>query len=226
MDISMLTRSVLRKRGETFEDHSLLVGISGIDASGKGYIATYLTAELETAGHRVALVNVDGWLNLPAVRFLQSDAPRPKSHQSDGAIFFSETEEGRHFYDNALRLDEMFDRLILPLKADREIDLKMDFTDETATEFRPHTYRFKDIDIILLEGIFIFKRIFVQHFDLKIWIDCSLETALKRALARGQENLPADETVAAYQTIYFPAQKHHLAVDDPVHQADVIFPNE
>jgi hypothetical protein len=43
------------------------------------------------------------------------------------------------------------------------------------------------IDVPLLEGIYLLKRAFQRYYDVSIWIACSLETALQRALARGQE---------------------------------------
>jgi uridine kinase len=187
-------------------DRSLLVGISGIDASGKGFMASKLTQKLESAGNRVALINVDGWLNLPAVRF-------------------SDRDPGIHFYRFGVRLDEMFERLIEPLKRDRSIDLVMDYTDETASEYRPHRYSFSDIDIILLEGIFIFRRQFVDLFDMSMWVECSFETALNRAIVRSQEAFSPIETTRVYKTIYFPAQQHHLSMDLPVRNSTVI-PND
>ena len=205
-----------------------LVGISGIDASGKGYVAGKFAAEFESAGYRVALINVDGWLNLPEVRFLSQQktplADRRGAHASSAGSA-GRTPEGSHFYHHALRLDEMFERLILPLKETCEVNISMDFAEETATEFHPHTYLFANIDIILLEGIFIFKRAFVRHFDLRIWIECSFETALERAVARGQENLSPAATMSAYERIYFPAQRVHFETDDPISSADVLCSN-
>src|ERR1700726_2525700 len=46
-----------------------LIAISGIDGSGKGYVAARLADRLTDKGHRVALIAADGWLNLPHVRF-------------------------------------------------------------------------------------------------------------------------------------------------------------
>ena len=94
-------------------EQSLLVGISGIDASGKGYIASQLSASL-AANLNVAVVNADGWLNLPEVRFSESDP-------------------GRHFYENAFRLDEMFESLIVPLKQNAKVDLVADFLEPPFT---------------------------------------------------------------------------------------------
>ena len=191
---------------EKSTDSALLVGISGIDASGKGYIAARLAEQLSCTLN-VAVINVDGWLNLPHVRF-------------------SDNEPGLHFYEHALRLDEMFELLVRPLKCDRRIDITADYAEETSAELRPHRYLFENVDVILVEGIFLFKRQYLDHFDLKIWIECSFETALKRAAARSQEGLSVPETIRAYETTYFPAQRIHFDADQPQESADIVLINE
>ena len=119
----------------------------------------------------------------------------------------------------------MFDRVILPLRATRNVSVESDFAQETATAFRKHRYAFCNIDIILLEGIFLFKPMCRDRFDLKVWIDCSFKSALQRAIKRGQEGLSREETVRAFQTIYFPAQAIHLARDNPREAADIVLTN-
>jgi len=155
----------------------------------------------------VANINIDGWLNLPARRFSQD---RP----------------GEHFYEHAIRFEELFDQLVLPLRARRTHEVVADFAEETATAYRPHAYRYENVDVILLEGIFLFKRAWRPHFDLALWLDCTFETALERALRRGQEGLPPGETIRAYETIYFPAQRIHFARDEPRAGADLVVPND
>ena len=184
-----------------------LVAISGIDGAGKGYVAERLRSRLERRGRRVALVGVDGWLNLPAVRF-------------------SETDPAGNFYRHAFRFDEMFERLIVPLRDNRSIRLEADFTEETATAYRKHVYEWNDVDVVLLEGIYLLRPRFLPRYDLAIWIDCTFETAIERAIARGQEGLAPDETVRAFRTIYLPAQEIHFARDDPKRAADLVVPND
>lgn len=206
MNIEELASTLIDRRSEMPAEHAMLAGISGIDASGKGYVASKLRSTLENHGLRVAQVNVDGWLNLPSVRFDRRDP-------------------AGNFYRNALRLCELFERLILPLRAYRRISIDADLVEETASEFRRCAYHFENIDVILLEGIFIFKREFVSRFDLKIWVDCTFDTALRRAVLRSQEGLPEGETVDAYLRVYFPAQQLHFAIDRPRESVDIIFEN-
>ena len=186
---------------------AVLIGLSGIDASGKGYLAERLRRRLHEVGLKVAVIGVDGWLNLPNIRFC--------AEQPD-----------LRFYDHGLRLEEMFTQLLLPLRDRRSINLEMDYVEETASKYRRYRYRFLDVDVVLAEGIFLFKRELRSCFDLSCWVDCSFETALKRALQRGQEGLTAQDTIRAYETIYWPAQRVHFERDGPRDAADLIINND
>jgi uridine kinase len=206
-DISKALSAILKLRGSKDANQALLVGVSGIDGSGKGFVADRIVATLLARQVRAVLIHGDGWLNLPEKRFHPLNA-------------------GQHFYEHAFRMDDMFERFILPLKRNRSHHGVMDFAEETATAYRVEPFSFQDVDVIVLECIFLFKRRYRRHCDLAIWIDCSFETALERAIQRGQEGLPPAEAVHAYETIYFPAQRIHFDEDRPRGTADVIVDND
>jgi uridine kinase len=205
-DVSVIS-AIIEKREAISPQRALLVGISGIDASGKGFITQKLAEQLRTGGWNVALICADDWLNLPKVCM--------------NSVNYAE-----HFYEHAIRFDEMFEQLIIPLKQTRGINLTADCADAKATAFRKERYDLRNIDVVLLEGIFLFKPAYRHHFDLSVWIDCSFERALERAIERGQEGLPPAETIKAFETIYFPAQRIHLMRDNPREAADIIFVND
>lgn len=207
VDMDDVVARILRERGIVSEQRSLLVGISGIDGSGKGYVAKQIEARLGQHSLAVANINVDGWLNLPDKRF-------------------SAIEPAEHFYENAIRFDELFTQLLLPLKDHRSVSVAADFAEETAGNYRRHTYNFKDVGVVLVEGIFLFKREHRELFDLAVWVDCSFPTALERALARSQEGLSTADTSRSYETIYFPAQAIHFTRDNPRETADWIIDND
>ena len=204
--INEVIRKILERRATVADTRSLLVGVSGIDGCGKGYLTKQLQAHLALHAITSVVLNVDGWLNLPQKRFNQS-AP------------------AENFYQNAIRFDEFFTQLAIPLRDRRSVHLVADFVEETASEYRKHIYDFRDVSVVLVEGIFLFKPQYRNHFDLTIWIDCSFPTALARAIDRAQEGLSRANTIAAYGTIYFPAQRIHLAQDKPREHADLIFEN-
>jgi uridine kinase len=199
--------SILRSHQTTPVGRSTLVAVSGIDGSGKGHVSAQLCRELEDRGLRVALINIDGWLTLPETRFSQANP-------------------AEHFYLHAIRFDELFEQLVRPLRDHRSVHVEVDFTEETASQYRKRLYEFEDVDIILLEGIYLLKTGLQRHYDLSFWIDCSFETALERAVARAQEGLSPELTVAAYRTIYFLAQEIHFARDNPRAAASAIIEND
>ena len=184
------------------------MAVSGIDGSGKGYITEGIASQLQAQRAGMVTINVDGWLHLPSRRF-------------------NEQQPGEHFYKNGIRFAEMFEQLVLPLQRKRSLQVKVALADATnAIDYRDHVYDFRDVAIILLEGIFLFKRAFCGYYDLSFWIDCTFETALERALQRKQEGLSAEQTIRDYERIYFAAQRIHLGRDDPVSKADLVIPND
>ncbi|MBF2078530.1 MAG: uridine kinase [Synechococcales cyanobacterium T60_A2020_003] len=194
-------------RGQCPKDRAVLVAISGIDGSGKGYLSKNMVSKLEQRCLRTALIHGDGWLNLPDLRFSQI-------HPAD------------HFYQHAIRFDELFDQLVFPLRDQRSLCIDANYVEETATAYQTYRYQFEEIDIILLEGIYLLKRAFQSYYDLSFWIEYSFETALERAIARSQEGLSSEETIQAYQTIYFPAQRIHFKRDQPQTAATATIRND
>jgi len=205
--ITEIVREILDRCATLPDGRSLLVGLSGIDGSGKGYLAAQVEAHLAQHAVATAILNLDGWLNLPDKRF-------------------SEADPAENFYQNAIRFDEFFSQLVMPLRDAGSVQLEADLVSETAKGYRKHTYDFKSVSVIVVEGIFLFKAAYRQFFDLAVWIDCSFPTALARAIARGQEGLSPAKTIAAYERIYFPAQTIHLAQDKPRENADLIIEND
>jgi uridine kinase len=80
---------MIAQRATIPSPRAMLVAISGIDGSGKGYVAKEIAAMLGQHQLRVANINIDGWLNLPHRRF-------------------SATNPAEHFYNHAIRFDELF----------------------------------------------------------------------------------------------------------------------
>ncbi len=202
-----VVEEIMGARGSIPSQQSVLTAITGIDGCGKGYVTARIVDALQTKGVRAVAINIDGWLNLPHRHF---DAANP----------------AEHFYLHAIRFEEMFAQLILPLRDHRSLRLVADYAEETATEYRRHVYEFEDVDVIALEGIYLLTRAFQAHYDRSIWIECSFDTALERAIARAQEGLPPEETIRAYRTIYFPAQAMHFQRDNPKAGATLIVNND
>lgn len=206
-NLEVVVGRILETRRAVPQERSALIAITGIDGCGKGYVTARIVQRLQAAGLRAVAINIDGWLNLPDKRF-------------------DPTNPAEHFYLHAIRFDEMFAQLVLPLRDQRSVRCEADHVVETATTYEPVTYEFENVDVVVLEGIYLLKRAFQDLYDLSCWIECSFETALERAISRGQEGLPPEDTVAAYRTIYFPAQEIHFQRDDPRAAATLMANND
>ena len=183
-----------------------VVGVSGIDGSGKGYISKKLSNQISATGRSCSLIGIDGWLQPPNKRF-------------------SEHDPGRYFYECGFRFDEMQRQLYKPLCSSGSVDLVAKHSDPSGNEeMVDYHYQIHQSDVIIFEGIFLFQNRFT--FDYSVWIECSYETALDRALKRNQEGLPEEEIRSDYHNIYFAAQKIHLEADDPRGKCDYIFLND
>ena len=130
---------ILATRDQVSVTRSLLVGLSGIDGSGKGYLASRIVTALRSRGFCVADLAVDDWAAAPELRF-------------------NRTRPAEHFYERAFRFEEMFRDLVLPLKSQRSCRLEALRSNESQSALCPHVFEFHNVDIILLEGIFLLKR--------------------------------------------------------------------
>jgi uridine kinase len=202
-----MLRHIMDARRSVDPRRAVLMAVTGIDGCGKGYVTARIVDAIQARGFRATAINIDGWLNLPHKRF---DPSRPAVH----------------FYHHAIRFDEMFSQLVFPLRNHRSVRVEADYAEETAGEYRRCIYDFQEIDVIVLEGIYLLKRTFQTYYDLSVWIDCTFETALERAVVRAQEGLGHEDTVRAYRTIYFPAQEIHFKRDNPRPAATLTMNND
>ncbi|MBY0311176.1 MAG: hypothetical protein K2W85_03815 [Phycisphaerales bacterium] len=212
-NLSPLASAIMAAAGSVAPKRALLVGISGIGGSGKGYLAQRLVALLRAEGQSVAMIPGDDWLAAPSVRFDRWRSPE-------------------NYYQRAMRLDDLYAKLIVPLVRDRGVDLSFEGAHTASIEsMRPVRIAHREIDIVVLEGVYLFKLgthggMTRDAFDLRCWVDCTFETALERALERRQEDLPPDLARAEYEQVYFPAQRIHAKTDAPRDCAHAIIVND
>lgn len=207
LDASPLVSAISGNLAGICRDRAALVAISGIDGSGKSTISKLLAEQLQARSYRVAVVNIDPWHHPQSVRF-------------------SKIDPAEHFYHNAFRWDELFEKLLLPLKRTRSVQLSTQVLDLPTDTSYPYTFDFQKIDVILFEGIFILQSHLKRHYDLACWVECTYETAVERALVRNQEGLSEAELTRDFKMIYFPAERFHIERDDPKSIADVIVVND
>jgi len=205
-NLAGLTATIASAYKNHSDRRAFTVAVSGIDASGKGHISHLLQNELEKKGYTVANINIDPWQN-----------PMPVRLQGINSA--------ENFYNNVFRWDDFFQQLIKPLQEARHIFLETMLIRTHADDYYSFTYNFNNIDILVIEGILLFQKKFEFLYDYKVWIDCSFETGMERAVERNIEKLDKERLVHDYHTIYYAAQRLHLERDNPLTKADIIFDN-
>lgn len=205
-DIPSLTIEVMNAFALHDKQAAFTVAISGIDASGKGYTANLFQQDLESKGYNVANINIDPWQNPIPVRLQKENA-------------------AENVYENIFRWNDFFEQLIFPLQKNKSIYLETQAIRSDADVYYPLIYDYTNIDILIVEGILLFKKKYLPYYDFKIWIDCSFETGLERALKRNVENLHKERLVYDYDMYYYAAQRLHFKRDNPQEIADIIFNN-
>lgn len=205
--ISSLAEAVLLKMESHTGERLFTVAISGIDGAGKGHISRLLQEELEQRGLAVATIHIDPWQNPIPLRLRKEDP-------------------AYNIYHNIFRWKDFFEQLIFPLQWNKRIRLETKGIRSDADEYYPLVYDHPAPDILLVEGILLFKKEYLSFYDHKIWIGCSFETALQRALQRNVEQLSKERLIHDYEVYYHAAQRLHIQKDDPEASADLIFDND
>ncbi|HET9744549.1 MAG TPA: hypothetical protein VFP97_02485 [Chitinophagaceae bacterium] len=211
MEIISDIASLTGKIKDAFDLHNkktaFTVAISGIDASGKGYTANLLQQDLESKGFNVANINIDPWQNPISIRLQKENA-------------------AENVYENIFRWNDFFEQLIFPLQENKSIYLQTHGIRSDADVYYPLIYDHKNIDILMVEGILLFKRKYLPCYDFRIWIDCTFKTGLERAIKRNVENLTKERLIYDYDTYYYAGQRLHFKKDHPQQAANIIFHND
>ena len=204
MVIELANRILEHKKGKP-----LRVGIDGIDAAGKTFLANEIARYLEENGHPVIRASIDGFHN-----------PRNIRHQRG-----SYSPEG-YFYDS-FNYELLKNCLLEPLEPEgnRLCHLKA-FDFKTDTEMYADETKATNAHILIFEGVFLFRREIEQYWDIKFFVDIDFQTSIKRALERdlylfGDEK----EILKRYQERYIPGQKIYIELEKPKTKADIIIDN-
>lgn len=189
---------------------ALVVGISGIDNSGKTHLAEELKFALEKSGEQVSDIHIDDFHNPKEIRHPQGACP-----------CFSYYEYGFDY----LSLDKV---VLKPLRGKGYLSTKWTGID-TSSDQRTieREYRINPVDVVLVEGVFLFRESLRDYFHLRIFISISPETCLDRARYRNQMTGKVEELelLERYQNRYLPGQSIYLEKDRPEESSQIVIDN-
>ncbi|HMI09969.1 MAG TPA: NB-ARC domain-containing protein [Candidatus Saccharimonadales bacterium] len=82
--------------------------------------------------------------------------------------------------------------------------------------------------LLIVEGVRLLQPNLHPYFDLKIWIDCSIETATEQGKARDRANkadadFDIESHIRKWDDIWIPKEKEYLAHFSPTKDADILY---
>lgn len=196
-------KSVLRDLHNQKESaKALIVAISGIEGGGKRALTEKVAAALTLEGLSVAVVHGDDWEASESVRFNVMNSPE-------------------EYYLNAYRFDEMIEQLILPLKLFGSI--KTSVTLDNVMNPRTVEYDCNDIDIILIEGVYLLQEAYLDFYDYTCWIESDFDAAFARLQKQANIEQSQEALLNIFELLIKPAGQYHIYTDDPQGHAKSIY---
>ncbi|MBA7638310.1 Phosphoglycolate phosphatase [subsurface metagenome] len=189
---------------------ALMVGISGIDNSGKTTICMSLSESLRRDDQQVSTIHIDDFHNPQKIR-----------HQDPQHPCIS-------FYQHGFDYSALEERILKPLREEGTLTTTwtgIDISTDERTLRRD--YNIPPDGIALVEGVFIFRQALRDYFDLRIFVDISPETSLERVRTRHRLEGKREEMELKerYDNRYLPGQDIYLNDDKPKEHSQIIIDN-
>lgn len=186
-----------------------LVAIDGFDNSGKTRLTKELVFPLRKSRRQIVTISLDHFQNPTHMRYRRG----------------RESPEG--YYYDAFNYEAFIEAVLLPLQPGGDRKIRPTLINLNASlDLQPEYVSVAEDAIILCEGVFLMRPELFDYWDILIFIDVSLETALRRAIERDLQMLGSYEQVRyMYEKRYFAGQRIYFERCHPIQRANLIIDN-
>lgn len=192
--------------GGIVSDGPKIVGINGIDLSGKSTFAESLARYLRARGHKIQIVHLDDFHNRRKVRYQGSDPIGS-------------------YIEHAFNLEQLVAELLAPARQKKSVDKELALLDLEADDFtNARSFRIDERTIVILEGVLLYREPVDEYFDYRIFLDIGFDEMLHRAGTRDAHRFGTD-FVKRYRDKYIPVQKWYLKQYSPRRKCDIVIDN-
>ena len=196
-----------RLKRRLFTPGKRIIGINGVDTSGKTIFSERFARFLEITGLKTAVLHLDDFHNPAEVR-------RQGENEVDA------------YYQHAFDYEKVCREILAPLQRDGRLDRDVMCLslDTDRYEVRRH-FSLDAETVLLIEGVLLFREPLAAYLDGRIYLQISFEEVLRRAAVRDVPKY-GQAILTRYVEKYLPVQKRYLAECDPLRQSDVVLDHE
>jgi HAD superfamily hydrolase (TIGR01549 family) len=194
-----ILNDVKRKK---LKDKAFVIGINGIDGSGKTKFAESLEKFLISRNYETQAIHLDDFHNPRALRYAGED-------------------QVENYYNRSFNISLVIEKLLAPLHRKSTISTKLTLLDWRTDKYDiEREYRFNQNTIVIFEGVFLFRKEFAPYIDYKLFLDIPFEESKRRAIVRDPKAV-----IKKYDDKYLPAQAKYLQEYPPRQVADMVIDN-
>lgn len=177
------------------KNRPILVGVSGLGASGKSTLAEWLHKEITGS----SLLEVDD--------FYKTAAERAGENVSTDVI------------SNKFDWEYLDQKVFTAIKRKQDIHYQ-----RCRREIGVYDqWQFHSADkVVFVEGIYAFQDRFVEKYDYRIWVETPYDVRLRRGVARDELTRDGEASRIAWETIWLPQDQRYFNHDRPDLRADAI----
>lgn len=187
---------------------SSIIGIDGVDLSGKTSLSNELAEMITKTSQKVILIHVDDFLQPSEIR----------------------NQRGKFspigFYEDYFDFSTLFDCILLPTHFGERVTYSFYANTSQGREKQLIDYTIEPGDLLLVEGLFLLRKELRMCFDLLIRLKISPSLVLERAIARDIPKLGSFEYVRRhYKEQVLPAQAIYETMFEPDEHSDIVIDN-
>lgn len=166
----------------------LILGINGVDTSGKTFFSESLSEYLEGKGYHTQIVHLDDFHNPKEIR-LKDDSPQG-------------------YLNNAFDLDRLKELLLVLKSGANDVSLELlNLDQDTYTNVKK--FHATKTSVIIVEGVLLYRPPIDSLFDYRVFLKIGFDDVLKRAKERDVPRY-GKGILERYKDKYIPAQKIYL----------------
>jgi uridine kinase len=182
----ILNEAIKKKR----KDKAFVIGINGIDGSGKTRFSESLEKFLVSRGYEIQAIHLDDFHHPRAIRYAGEN-------------------QAENYYNKSFNINLVVEKLLAPLPQKSSLSTKLTVLDWRTDRYDiEREFSFNHNTIVIFEGVFLFRKELSPYIDYKIFLDIPFEESKRRALIR-DNNLSKTE-LKKYDEKYLPAQAKYL----------------